>query len=127
MPINLKDHSDANLVQAMEEIKVILKKHDITGLVLLVSADAMEMYQEVEASWSCAYRDTDIVTGFPIIRIKTTDLSEQIKKETLENTSGMFFGLVDGLNEAIELNEKIRQMLLKTGMEFSHITRRVKQ
>ncbi len=45
---------DPKLLAAMEEIKVVLHKHDIAAVVILSSQTHVEYLHEISPSWSCA-------------------------------------------------------------------------
>ena len=67
------------LKTAMEEVKAVLKKHDIAGFVLLHTPGFIEYINQINPSYSCAF----IQDGQLRVRLKTAELpggKEQAKK-----------------------------------------------
>jgi len=122
----LRTTPDPNLQAAMEEIKVILKKHDAAGVVILNSVDAMEYLIEVEASWSCAHLEQIPDTNFAGIRVRTTDIADvATKKAALEATLGMFLGTVEVMGNVADQLLKIVNALQQKIGPFEHETKRL--
>lgn len=104
---------DPKLTNAMEEIKAILKAHDIAGVVLLSSEENMEYLYALTPSWSCAKMESHPEGGEVIrIRSKLADYpSKEAQQEQLEWTVGMFMGFWNLLQKAGESMLMITQLL----------------
>ncbi len=114
---------DDKLKLAADEIKAVLKKHDIAAIVTLASETHMEFIREIEPSWSCC-RLEKYEDGFAIrVRMKQADFpSREIAKLCLEKTVGMLAGFVDVCREH---QEQLTVVLVAVGksVEFEHFTR----
>lgn len=83
---------DPILKTAAEEIKAILKKHDIAGMMMLQSPDGAEFVRVIDPTWSCA--KIQATPMGPAIRIKAHHSEFQNKEEQkkcVERTIGMVF------------------------------------
>src|ERR1700752_106117 len=90
---------DPKLKAAMEEIKVILKKHDIGAVVLLSSPDEMEYLAQLDPTWSCIRFDGEQIR----IRCLLQDYpAKDVQKKTLEDSVGMLAGFCDIMNNLQE-------------------------
>jgi hypothetical protein len=120
----MRDKPDEKLKEAMGKVRAILKEYDICGSVILSSPDAMEHLFEIEASWSCArveYEDDDQVA----IRIRTTDLPPERKKQVLEWTVGNFIGLSDVLRQHQKNCEVVMGVIADDVGPIEHRTERL--
>lgn len=114
---------DPKCIEAMEEIKAVLTKHDLAGVILLQSATHGEFLYELSPSWSCAR----LVDGGIRVRSKLVDYpSAEAQKKSQEETVGMLAGFVDMLASAEDDLFKVVRML-STRVDFSHFTRRESQ
>ena len=118
MPMTNRKDPDPKLIAAMEEIKAVLKKHDICALVALCSEDALEFLNQFEASWSCCK-----LNGLEL-RVKTTglDLTNEAKKKMIEDTIGMFLGFTDLINVWKANMAKVAYMMGEHLGEVEHRT-----
>ena len=111
---------DPKLKIAMEEVKEILKKHDIVGCVLLSSASHIEFLRHYQASWCYAWLEE---SGLLRIKLKREMFeSKEAQKRASEDTIGTFAGLYDALlNEA----ENMKKVITMVGRQcaFDHITK----
>lgn len=83
---------DPLLKTAAEEIKAILKKHDIAGMMMLQSPGGAEFVRVIDPKWSCV-KIQDTPMG-PAIRIKAHHSefpSKEAQKVCVEWTIGMVF------------------------------------
>src|SRR5687768_16148170 len=115
--MQIRKEPDPKLKAAMEEIKSIMAKNDLAGIVILSSADAMEYFLQVEASWSCAKVEKQDANG-SFVRVRTTDLSPDQKKKFAEDTVGMFMGLADVMTR---LQSSIGGLLEVIGNHFKEV------
>lgn len=93
---------DPTLQQAMEEIKAILRKHDVAAVVLLSSPKHMEFLYGLTPTWSCAKLEPH-PDGGEAIRIRSSRdeyVSEDAQRQCLEYTIGMFMGFFSLLKQA---------------------------
>lgn len=115
IPVNFSLEEPKELIAATEEIKLILQKYNIAGLIMLYHDHYVRILNEVTPpksllQWEC---DKD---GYPIgIRLKATkeqfDGNEKLHKELLEYTIGLIRNFADrsfiNAQVMLELYEKI--------------------
>ena len=78
---------------AAEEIKEILKKHDIAGAVILHTPGHGEYFVQLNPSYSCAYMYNDKEVRFYSKKVDYNSVEEQLQKQA--NTSNMLKLLTD--------------------------------
>jgi hypothetical protein len=115
-----------DLEPAIAELRAVLKKHDVTGLIIVGNKTHVDFSMEVEASWSCA-KLTHGEDGHAHIRIKALSQdfpNKEDHKEVLENTIGMFVTFNDVMRH---LTEGINTILVRASKQvsFSGHSRRV--
>lgn len=111
---------DPKLKAAMEEIKVILHKHDIAGMVFLQSPQNGEFLYHLNPSWSCVTLEDSGVCRIQAKRDEFPSLEAQEKKITES------VGMLNGFHDlALQATDNMRTMLklIGTKMEFSHRSR----
>jgi hypothetical protein len=114
---------DPKLVAAMEEIKAVLKKHDVGAVVVLSSPTHMEFLREYAPTWSCVTVEQHPGGHALRIRAHLADFeSPQARKKCLEDSIGMLAGFADALTEE---KEQLLVMLKVIGEQigFDHITK----
>ncbi len=81
---------DQKLKVAMQEVKAILAKHDIAGVIFLQSATHAEFLYHFNASWSCVRLEEDGKCRF---KSKLADYPDrQTQKEAAEASLGTLVG-----------------------------------
>lgn len=94
---------------AMEEIKAVLKKHDIAGAVVLHTPGHSEFLMKIDPSWSCA----KIERGQIIVR--NIGFSRAKKKKTAEDTVNMVCLMGETMGrlglDMLNLEEKLTQTI----------------
>lgn len=80
------------LKKAAEEIKEILKKHDIAGMCVLHTPGFAEYINDISPSYSCAKREGD---GIRIKASKDFYGSSAVRDKALSDTSNMLHTLSD--------------------------------
>lgn len=101
---------DPLLKTAAEEIKAILKKHDIAGVMMLQSPDGAEFVRVIDPTWSCA-KIQDTPMG-PAIRIKAHH-SEFPNKEAQQKCVEQTIGMVFAFRHQAEQDEKSMAQLIE--------------
>lgn len=83
------------LKKAMNEIKEILKRHDIAGVVVLHTPGNSEYLNEISPTYSCAKQEGDTIR----FRAKKADFknSAELRDQCIADTSNMFSCLSDVL------------------------------
>ncbi|TXH09630.1 MAG: hypothetical protein E6R03_16430 [Hyphomicrobiaceae bacterium] len=121
----MNKHSDPKLKAAAEEIKAVLHKHDIAGMITLQGVGSLEFVREFSPSWSCARLEELSAGVFTIrVRAKAADIpSAAARKETIERTLGMFLGFHHQAQEDTKIMEQLVMMIAKQGIEFSNVIR----
>lgn len=124
--MKLPDTPDLKLNAVRDEIDALLKKNDLCGIVVLTNQDSMCHKLAVQASWSCARWEKD-EEGYMGLLIQTPEhLPAEQKKELIENTLGMFFGLSDVVAFVQDQLERVKEL---AGRRFgvTHISKQVKE
>ncbi len=109
---------DPKLKEAMEDMKVILKKYDIGAHISLVSPTHSEFLFHISPTWSCAKFEDD----GKAIRFKATEISEGSKEarhKTQELTLHLLLQIRDLSGQSFMTMEKI-QTELKKHIDFEH-------
>lgn len=110
--------ADPVLKAAMEEIKAVLKKHDLAGMVAISTANAMEYLYEISPSWSCATPED----GGIRFRAKREDFpAVAAHAKIVSDTAGMFFGFHDLANQFSRHTAGMMH-LLGRHFDISHVT-----
>lgn len=105
--------------QAVEEIKAILRKHDLAGMVFVQSPDEAAYLREITPTWSCTFfKDTP--QGLCLrIRSKLADYpSKEAQKASVEATTGMLMAF---LNEAERNVEDLGSVVAMIARHFPDI------
>lgn len=76
------------LKKAMEEIKTILKRHDIAGMVVLHTPGHSEYLNHISPTYSCAKQEGDMIR----FRAKKEDFhnNAELRDQCIADTSNMF-------------------------------------
>jgi phosphopantetheinyl transferase (holo-ACP synthase) len=102
---------DPKLIEAMEEIKAVLKKHDVAGVVILGSQSHAEYLFEVSPSWSCATLDEN---GLLHVRAIASEFgSKEARNKAVDDTVGMFVTLNDATRFVTSQLDKLLVLLSK--------------
>lgn len=111
---------DPKLKTAAEEIKAVLKKHDIGAVVVLGSQSHTEFLIEIAPTWSCAWMEGNFLR----IRSQRSEYpSLEAQKKKLEDTVGLVMGFIDASRRNIESLEAV-VALIGQKMDVSHWSRR---
>lgn len=117
----MRTDPDPKLQAAMEEIKAILRKHDITAIVSIESPGAAEFLTHLVATWTCIRLD-----DCGAIHFTTKDIPQEKRKKVVEDTLGMLLGFLSVI-EAQKENVEIMATFLggQINGTVDHISRRV--
>lgn len=99
----------------MEEIKTILHKHDIAGVVVLHTPGFNEYLFRIDPSYSCAR----ILPGGRGLHFKNTDRPAAQRKTLVHDTANMFRLLADGAGHAF-LGVKSGLEAMETRFDIEH-------
>ncbi len=85
---------DPKVEAAIEEIKALVRKHDLAAVVFVASPTHTNFLYEVCPSWTCARLEQDNAAELCLrIRSKLVDYpSKDAQKKDVERTFGMFLG-----------------------------------
>lgn len=87
--------SDPILKAAAEEIKAVLRKHDIAGVLMLQSKTHGEWVCEISPSWSAAKLERSDGDVLLRVRCKREDFpSKEAQQECLAHTVGMLMSFI---------------------------------
>lgn len=110
---------DPKLQMAMEEIKAIIQKHDLSASVLLQNQTHGEFFYELSPSWSCITLTTDGQIGVKC-KAKTGGDDE---KERLRVSVGLIMGILDHARKQEKNMSEVVELLIHNGLRFNHFTR----
>ena len=97
---------------AAEEIKAILKKHDIAGAILIHTPGYAEFILELTPTYSCATLHHDHIH----FKAKKEDFNDELKRhKAIADTANMMHSLADG-------TARNAMMLIKVSEQFTEIT-----
>lgn len=115
---------DPKLKTAMEEIKAVLKKHDIGGVVVLASETHMEYLHEIAPTWSCVRFEAGEggVYGVRVRALAKDFPSKQAHQKCLSDSIGMIMGFANALEHSRELMMVIIRMV-GNKIPFEHMTK----
>lgn len=99
----------------MEEIKTILDKYDIAGMVVIHTPGFSENLLQIDPSYSCAR----ILPGGIGLHFKNTDRPAAQRKTLAQDTANMFSLLADGAGHAF--------LAAKSGLEAMETRFDIKQ
>lgn len=110
---------DPKLKAAMEEIKVVLRKHDIGGVAILSSEKHSEYLVDFEATWNALRNMPD---GLRFLCKRENYPTQAAQKITLANSIGALMGTVDVM---YQIREALVQLLSQVAqdVEFSHVSK----
>jgi hypothetical protein len=115
---------DPILKSAMEEIKAVLKKHDIAANVILASKTHLEYLRQVETSWTALRMERDAAGRAVGIRFRCKQADYPTKeewKEAMRLSICTMLGFVEVLNsDSKALMTIIRQ--LPSSMNIEHMS-----
>lgn len=102
--------SEVKLKVAAEEIKEILRKHDLAGVVSLHTPGHGEFFVHLNPSYSCAYMYNDEEVRFYSKRADYKTSEEQIEKQTstanmlkiLTDVTVFNFGILEHLSNSFD-------------------------
>lgn len=112
---------DEKLLAVIEEIKALLIKHDVAGMVWLASQDSTQYLHQLSPTWSCASFEPALGgIRFRAKRIDFASREEHVK--CLQNTIGM---LASFLDVAILAEENLNKILGLVGQSvvFDYVSR----
>ena len=115
------------ILPVLDEITAVLKKHDMTGIIIVGNRSHMDWRVHVEASWSCAKpEEVDGLSGVAIrIRCKREDFpSAEAQRACLERTIGMFVSAGDVM---IRIQENIEGLLAQVSESVSFLGRSTRE
>lgn len=79
------------LKKAMEQIKTVLKEHDIAGVVVIHTPGFSEYLNHLDTSYSCAHVSPD--GGKITVRLKRSEVGQAKAKQLAEDTYNMIVHL----------------------------------
>lgn len=112
---------DPILKSAAEEIKAVLVKHDVAGMVSLQSKSHSEFVLQLAPSWSCVSLEQQPGKNDFTLRIKAKS-SNPGDGERLRLTAGMLLGFIDVATRNIDQMTEIVK-LIGQHVEISHSSR----
>lgn len=116
MKLRLPDTpSDPKLKAAMEDIKEVLTKHDIAGMVIIQSPTHAEWLNHISPSWSCAQLEATEDGGLLIrVRALAKDYpTPEAHQETVASTAGMIISFSECARKLADNMDKVADMVGK--------------
>lgn len=114
---------DPKLKTAMEQIKAVLKKHDIGGIVVLGSQTHTQFSREYTPTWTCISLEEH--DGKTVLRVKALrkDFSSlEAHKKCLEDSMGLLAGFADAIENEREQLVAVLLQIAKT-VQFEHVSK----
>jgi hypothetical protein len=115
---------EEKLTMAREEIRAVLKKHDLAGMAVAAAPHVMVHVLVVEATWTCATVEESDLGKF--VRISSGGVPEEKKKEVVTHTVGLILGMDDVLRKIRENLGQLAGMLFDRFPSIRHVTRATK-
>ena len=103
------------------EIETVLRRHDVTGLVLLGSPTHTDFLISPDASWTCAFTENTPEGKRLRLRSKRENYSSrEEQRKVAAATVGVFLGWVDAITG---LQRTLLEMVKATGWEVDHMSK----
>jgi hypothetical protein len=114
---------DPKLKTAMEEIKAVLKKHDIAAVVVLASMTHLEFLRQYQASWN-GLKLEQLPEGVELrVRALREDFpSKEAHEECVALSVGTILGFRDALVNEINALGMVAELLAKH-IQIEHMTK----
>ena len=100
---------DPILDTAAQEIKAVLDRHDLAGVLVLHSRESILHMHAISPTWSCAWIDE--IGEFHIRALPVDFPSEDHRQATVERTITMLFGLSSQTDHVAQSLQQIKAML----------------
>jgi hypothetical protein len=99
---------DPKLKTAADEIKAIMRRHDIAGIVMLASPTHLEYLLTIDPSWSCCWMEEHAEGKLLRIKAKRADYPDlETQKKVLAESIGMLMGFIDCCNNTTRNLENV--------------------
>lgn len=104
------DHN--RLLDVMEEINAVVKKHDLGAVVILSSQKVVTFRMILDATWSAAFIEHTPNGPAVRVRAKRADFpTAEAQTKTLEDTIGMFMGFANVVEHLRGMLKGLAEML----------------
>lgn len=103
---------EAHVTAALEEIKAVLKKHDVAGFIVVQSPTNAQYFYGIEPTWSCAKFHP--APGGDVIRIRAKESeygSKEARDTAIADTAAMIVGFMQLAEQAVENFTRLAGML----------------
>jgi hypothetical protein len=99
---------------AMDEIKQVLKKHDIAAFLVLHTPGFAEYLNHVNPSYSCAFMDEDPIRGSGIkVKLVTAEVGKENARQLANDTMNMITIFAEMIGKHAMLYIDTEKMLRK--------------
>lgn len=113
------------LEPVLTELRAVLKKHDVTGLLIVGNKTHVDFTMEVEASWSCATIDMQDTQYGIRLKALAQDFPDKAKhNEVLADTIGMFVTFNDVMRH---VSDNLGKLLIKIGGHIPFVGRSTRE
>lgn len=110
--------------QAINEIKAILERHDLAGLVIVSSLNDVAFLNKIDPTWSCAWMEESGPDGQVTVRIRSQIKEyggdKERQKIEVEGTTGMFISFMNWADKTLGNMVSITTMLGQNFPEIMH-------
>jgi hypothetical protein len=108
---------DPKLKTAVEEIRAVLKRHDIAAMINLGSQTHSEFLLVLDPTWSCMWMESP---GLMRIRSKRVDYpSKAAQEKVMEDSIGLITGFQSTGRTNLANLDRVLVMLAKAGVDFT--------
>jgi len=115
---------DQKLTEAREEIKAVMKKHDVCGMVMLSSPTHTNYLFQLQTSWNCLVDEQD--GDFKGVRFRCLRKDYPTKEAWQESqrvSVGVVMGFLDCAHDIREQLATLVVMLAKHGVVAEHMSK----
>lgn len=112
-----------DLIPVLDEISAVLKKHDVTGIIVVGNRTHCDFRMHVTATWSCAVVVKEEGTDREMVKVrsKREDYpSREAQVEVINHTVGTFVTFSDILDR---LNGNVKSLLVMISRHVQFIGR----
>lgn len=115
---------DPKLKAAMEEIKTVLKKHDIGGVVVLGSPTHSEFLREYCPSWTCmTYEEQGNEKRLRFRALKKDYPTKEEWKQRITDSMGLLLGFVHVLEQETKMLDHVIRQIAPHFESIEHMDR----
>lgn len=103
------------IAPVLAEIEAILKENDMVGFVLVSTAEKADWLMQMEASWSCAKMEGDVLR----MRCKASEIPDVKERQRLVTGAvGSITVMMDAMRKLYENLCRVLEMIHRNGIDI---------